>query len=43
LNRYPEKALGDKVGALRVFLSYIRDQTGVYWALEEAGPCTADL
>ena len=36
------KVLGDTAGALGVLLSYIGDQTGVYRALEEAGPCTAD-
>jgi len=35
------KVLGDTAGALGVLLSYIGDQTGVYRALEEAGPCTA--
>ena len=36
------KVLADTAGALGVLLSYIGDQTGVYRALEEAGPCTAD-
>jgi len=36
------KVVGDVAGAMGVLLAYIGDQTGVYVALEEAGPCSAE-
>lgn len=34
------KVLGDVAGAMGLLMSYIGDQTGVYQALEETGPCS---
>lgn len=36
------KAVGDVAGAIWMLMAYIGDQTGVYRALEEAGPSTHD-
>jgi len=36
------KVVGDVAGAMGVLLAYIGDQAGVYVALEEAGPCSAE-
>ena len=35
------KVIGDVSGAIGVLMSYLGDQTGVYAALEQHGPCTA--
>ena len=36
------KVIGDVAGALSLFMSYIGDQSGVYTAMDEAGPSTLD-
>lgn len=36
------KVLGDVAGAMGLFLAYIGDRAGVYRALDEAGPVTAE-
>ncbi|HXI87252.1 MAG TPA: class I SAM-dependent methyltransferase [Parvularculaceae bacterium] len=36
------KVLGDVGGAMGLLMAYIGDQTGVFRALEEIGPCTAE-
>ena len=42
LQAFAGKVLGDVGGAFAVLLSYIADQTGVYRALRDQGPCTAE-
>jgi len=37
------KVVGDVAGAMGLFMAYLGDQAGVYTALEELGPCTADV
>ncbi len=41
LDQLAAKVLGDVAGAMGILLAYIGDQTGVYRALEKAGPSTA--
>lgn len=44
LEEFAGKVMGDIGGALATLLSYIGDQTGIYRALREKGPCgSADL
>jgi len=42
LEKLQVKVMGDIGGALGLLMSYVGDQTGVYTALEDAGPCTSD-
>lgn len=37
-----DKVLGDVGGAFGLFMAYLGDQAGVYQALDEIGPCSAD-
>lgn len=41
LEEFTGKVMGDIAGAMAALLGYIGDQTGVYRALRDHGPCTA--
>lgn len=42
LNELIGKVIGDVAGSMSLFLAYIGDQTGVFEALDDAGPLTVD-
>ena len=36
------KVIGDVAGALSLYMAYLGDQTGLFDAMDKAGPCTID-